>query len=287
MTVTANTIIQLLAQKHKDDLWVPECKDGASQGTSHFRLDGWAMNRSWARPWAHGYEVKVSRSDFLRDEKWPAYLQYCHLFSFVCPHGLIQPEELPSDVGLIWTTKSGTRLVTRRKPVLRKDVVIPEDLYRYVLMSRATIRPPGYITFNEDGDGSTQHSLVYWRNWLAQKQEARRLGHKVSRAIRDRVVKMEIRVAELEGQYRRYDDLLDRLRELGYDTSQPVSAWAIKEKLERMSGGLPSCVRSDLHEIRRELSQALRRVERIQSESKVERPVSSQVRGAGSVECRK
>ncbi|WP_208112793.1 MmcB family DNA repair protein [Aureibacillus halotolerans] len=44
------------------------------------------------------YEIKVSRSDFLRDDKWPAYKNQCHRFFFVCPKDLIKPEELPDEV---------------------------------------------------------------------------------------------------------------------------------------------------------------------------------------------
>jgi len=54
-----------------------------------------------------GYEFKVSRSDFLneiRTEKWRSYLEYCHTFSFVCPRGLIQKEEIPPKIGLLWIT---------------------------------------------------------------------------------------------------------------------------------------------------------------------------------------
>lgn len=64
-----------------------------------------------------GYEFKVSRQDFLNDLKprrrrwlncpgedlkWKYYLQFCNLFYFVCPEGLIRPDEVPAPAGLIW-----------------------------------------------------------------------------------------------------------------------------------------------------------------------------------------
>ncbi len=64
-----------------------------------------------------GFEFKVSRSDFLNDlklkrrhwsnfpgdkPKWKYYLEYCNLFFWVCPEGLIRPEEVETPAGLIW-----------------------------------------------------------------------------------------------------------------------------------------------------------------------------------------
>jgi hypothetical protein len=64
-----------------------------------------------------GFEFKVSRQDFLADlkpkkrhrsnypadqPKWKYYLQFCNLFYWVCPEGLIKPEEVEAPAGLIW-----------------------------------------------------------------------------------------------------------------------------------------------------------------------------------------
>ena len=54
-----------------------------------------------------GYEFKINRSDFLNEikiEKWKRYLKYCHTFSFVCPKGLINKNEIPQKIGLLWIT---------------------------------------------------------------------------------------------------------------------------------------------------------------------------------------
>ena len=47
----------------------------------------------------------MSRSDFTGDHKWQQYLKYCHTFSFVCPYGLIQKDEVAQGVGLLWIYK--------------------------------------------------------------------------------------------------------------------------------------------------------------------------------------
>ncbi len=52
--------------------------------------------------WVRGFEVKVSRSDFLRDEKWQLYSQFCSSLSIACPKGLIAKDEVPDPFGLLW-----------------------------------------------------------------------------------------------------------------------------------------------------------------------------------------
>lgn len=52
--------------------------------------------------WIRGFEVKVSRADFLRDKKWTNYSQYLSSLSIACPEGLIDKEEVQSPFGLVW-----------------------------------------------------------------------------------------------------------------------------------------------------------------------------------------
>lgn len=141
--ITANTLINLLTARHKKDVFVAECKLGSTWATgvgTALRLDAWVMRRSWS-PWETiGYEVKVSRQDFQRDQKWVDYLAVCHKFYFVCTRGLIEPADLVPGVGLIWMTDTGNRLVTK-VPAQRRE---PDDaaiirLLTYVLMSRSVI----------------------------------------------------------------------------------------------------------------------------------------------------
>jgi hypothetical protein len=47
------------------------------------------------------YEIKSSRGDFLADDKWEKYLDYCTHFSFVAPAGAIFRWELGRGIGLI------------------------------------------------------------------------------------------------------------------------------------------------------------------------------------------
>lgn len=67
------------------------------------RIDALIMNtRSRS---ARGFEIKVSRSDFLRDEKWHMYSEFCSSLSIACPEGLLAKEEVPDPFGLLYVLR--------------------------------------------------------------------------------------------------------------------------------------------------------------------------------------
>lgn len=169
--MNASDITKLLEEKHSEDVFVSELRDGPSQGVSSFRLDGWAMVKSWVNPVTYGYEIKVSLNDFRRDNKWHNYLEYCSDFYFVCPWGLIQPEEIAAPAGLLWVSKTGTRLWIKRKAARRINP-IPEILWRSVVMRLDQGRP---CTSNAE----------YWKEWLASKEQSLDVGYRVSRRLRE------------------------------------------------------------------------------------------------------
>lgn len=63
-----------------------------------------------------GFEIKVSRSDFLADLKLPEKhdqaLRTVDKFFWICPEKLIQPHEIPPGMGLMWVS---TKKVIRVK----------------------------------------------------------------------------------------------------------------------------------------------------------------------------
>ena len=200
----ASDIQRLLDDRHAEDVYVSECKDGGTWNRDHCRLDGWAMEKSWSRPRMIGYEIKVSRGDFMQDTKWPAYLPLCNELYFVCPAKLIQPSEVPDKVGLIW---AGARLLTKKKAAYR-EVTAPAELFKYVLMCRARIGPEV-----ESGD-SRAHKLRVWQSWLAEKREARRLGYEVKREIREMIDATKRENAELKRENERLTKVKEELKKL-------------------------------------------------------------------------
>ncbi len=176
---TAKELLALLEAKHEKDVFVPECKDGPTWGTSHMRMDAWAMRRSWSRPCVWAYEIKVSRSDFTGDRKYQGVYQCCNEFYWVCPPGLIRPEEVDDAAGLLWGSMSGSKLFTKKKAKYRPDVEIPDCLYRYLLMNRCRITGPRLSHYEEEP------KIEYWKRWLREKAESRRIGYAVGRKLRE------------------------------------------------------------------------------------------------------
>lgn len=226
--IDASQIVNMLAVRHSTDVFVPECKNGPSQCTTHLRLDAWAMAKSWSKPFTWGYEVKVSRSDFLSDNKWHLYLPYCSHFNFVVPAGLIDPSEVPEQAGLIYASATGTKLFTKRKAPWR-EVSIPEDLYRYVLMCRTKITREYW---DED------RRLQTWRNWLAEKEEKRTLGYEVSKRIQEYVRKVECENKRLKSLMEHYDDIRAMVTSLGFNPEH-VASWTVQRKIKDALNKVP------------------------------------------------
>lgn len=68
--------------------------------------------------WVRGFEIKMSRGDFRRDQKWQEYSEFCSALSIVCPHGLIRKEEVEAPFGLLYvqTGSYGTEASWAKRP---------------------------------------------------------------------------------------------------------------------------------------------------------------------------
>lgn len=138
--VTSTDIKLALKEFHngKPSYFITECKTCSTyfpdpQGLLKF--DGLAITKSYTKPNIIGYEIKVSRNDFLQDNKWHLYLQYCNEFYFVVPKGLVKKEELPDHVGLIYFNPDTKGLRTVKKALYRQ-IEEPVGVYKYIIFSR-------------------------------------------------------------------------------------------------------------------------------------------------------
>jgi cell division protein FtsB len=234
--ITAQRVVLLLSKKHEDDIFVPECNTGA---WSSARMDAWAMKKSWSNPSFIGYEVKVSRSDFLNDNKWPKYLDFCTQFYFVCPYGLIDPAEVGDNVGLMYVSKTGARLYTKKKAPYRE--INHEDLdtlYRSLLFNRVKITPS---TFGRKGPQSRKE---FWEQWLVEKKLDGKFGYNVSRSIKERVDKEihEVRREneKLKAENEAFQGLRDELVSKGYIKERGrLSYYDIKSITEKVESVVP------------------------------------------------
>lgn len=98
------------------------------------KFDGLSIRKSWTRPCIRIYEIKVNRSDFLRDGKYHLYKQYCHERYFACPKGLIKKEELPDEIGLLYYNPETQTLRQVKKGLYRK-IEIDADMLMYIIMN--------------------------------------------------------------------------------------------------------------------------------------------------------
>lgn len=234
MDVHSHHILALLRDKHSKEVFVSECKDGPSQLGSHNRMDAWVMARSWAHPAVTAYEIKVSRADFLGDQKWHKYLDFCNYFYFAAPPGIIAPNELPPEVGLYVTSTNAARLFCKKKATLR-EVAIPENVFRYILMCRAKIG-------SERGPEDTRTTAYeFWKAWLEGKRDCRDMGHRVSRAIREavskKVIEVELKQFALEKTLETYAVFRENLKKLGLCPDAPLDRWVAKNAVEKWQAG--------------------------------------------------
>lgn len=136
------------------------------------RPDVYTLTKSFARPRALAYEVKVSRSDFRADAttaKWMAYLQFAQGVSFAVPKGLVAKEDIPPQAGLVVRGDTGWR--TLRRPTLSGALPGFTEMMKLVI------------------DGVKRERSVSqtwrWDTYTAMRRMRQTLGEDVTLAVRD------------------------------------------------------------------------------------------------------
>ncbi|MBS4172102.1 MmcB family DNA repair protein [Bacillus sp. FJAT-49736] len=195
MKVTAQDIKYVLSVKHREDFFLTEVKNGSTWSSRELAImDGLAIKKSWAKPCLTGYEIKVSRSDFMNDEKWPVYKELCHRFYFACPTGLIQAEELPDDVGLVWFNPEKKTLYTRKKAKFR-DIEMSADLFYYIILSRLENEKHPFF--------SSQRELL--EQYVIDKASRYELGRRVGSKLMKDLVDLEKQNQEMKRKLERLE----------------------------------------------------------------------------------
>lgn len=178
-------ILNVLRQRHKRDLFLSEVKNGPTLlSNTLLRMDAWTMKMSWKQD-ITGYEIKVDRSDFVGDQKWHMYLNYCNKFYWVCPTGLIKASEIDERCGLIYVNDDGSYRVVKR-PLFR-DVTLPPEIYRYILMWRVG-------SYEEPPKSRQELISEYVDDKLTSTELANRFKSKLLNEVRD--LKNQIRAID-------------------------------------------------------------------------------------------
>lgn len=227
MKIRADHIAHALQNKHAEDAFFTQVKNGPTHtSTNLLIMDAVAIKRSWSKPCITGYEIKVNRSDFTRDEKWVYYRQYCHRMYLACPTGLIAPEELPDDTGLIWYNPEKKSLYTKKKALFR-DIELPVEMLYYLVICRHDPERHPYFS-------SRREAL---EAWVDEKINTRTLSERVSTCLIHRlkeaegkISKMEFEIKSLQRDSERYQELSGIMREFGISIWNPVES--LKKTLE-------------------------------------------------------
>lgn len=123
-------------------------------GCAHSDLtDAERERRNWRERYSiHGFEVKVSRSDWLTEladpTKAEAWAQYCHYFWLVASDKSIVRDDLPDGWGLLVPRGSSLRAVTKPR---RRDP-LPLTLAATVSIARAVQKTEVAIAADQEGE---------------------------------------------------------------------------------------------------------------------------------------
>lgn len=250
---TSTDIKRALAEKHWKDFFLTEVKSGPTQLSAPGDLkilDGLAVRKSWTSPCFTGYEVKISRGDFLRDAKFYTYEELVNCLYIICPKGMIDRTEVPESVGLMYYDPEKKTIATRKKAIYRKIEYSPEMLL-YIIFSRLdSDRYPFFPTKQE-----------YFEAYLAGKSSNRVLAHTVKTKLVEDNARLENELEHLRGFERQYEahkaimDVLHKHHILG------LGGKNIGDELDRV---LSSKCPDDISGIRRSaerLAERLRAVE--------------------------
>lgn len=117
--MTCREALDILERERHSHDWIffRELRIGAGYtGDSQQRVDAFAVHCFPSKNHHRfAYEIKTSRADFLRElasprKRRPA-LMMSNYFYFVTPPGIVKPDEVPIDCGLLEITKAGRETV--------------------------------------------------------------------------------------------------------------------------------------------------------------------------------
>lgn len=205
------TLEELVLARHKLPMWAAftELRSGTGYGRDgersvEQRFDVVAFN-CW--PSKKGlrvaYEIKRSRSDFLRElsqpEKRDQVEQFFHETWFVASHGVCDRDEIPYGWGLLVRTKKGDKLRSVRRPRARDPEPVPYWMMMSVLRS-ACRREHELPTFDLDGREVSSHDLERLVSERVREREERLAADR--EALREERAKLIEERADLLGPLR-------------------------------------------------------------------------------------
>lgn len=203
------------------------------------RLDGVALEVNWrGDTWISGFEVKVSRGDFLRDAKYLRYKDYVDDLTLVCPARMIDRSEVPEPVGLMYYDPSKRTLRYRRKPDPSHGDTRQVE-HRLLKKLAVSDRPDRY--------GHYETAAEYVAQREAMKGIGRALGTKMALRLQQLEQLQEPTEARrIQAQSKAFEEVCDILNRHGY----PINRWTrtenIKTSLKELDESLAHVVPADI-----------------------------------------
>lgn len=256
--VTSTDIKKALANLHCKEFFITECKNGSTyfppaQGLLKF--DGLAIYKSWTNPKVIIYEIKVSRGDFLQDNKWHLYLQYCHEFYFIVPSGMVKKTELPDNVGLKYYDPDTGAIRTVKKALYRGDITISCDMLMYIFMNKLdSDRIPFY------GNNRLQYAKDYLEDKAYKQRIGSELGSKMAKDLSETYKRLEAldhSENDLEN-WNKVEKLLRKYNVFGWGWYKKEDQW-----LNDLEEALKSSYPKDLDSIKDDLQRIINRMDKL------------------------
>jgi len=203
-TVKALDIEKALADRcamyYPPAFYMTGVKNGPTQyvpeGGGLLVLDALSISKSWTQPCLVGYEIKVSRGDFLRDAKWYQYFPYVHEFYLVCPLNLIDRTEIPLECGLMYY-RPESKTIVMKKRAIHRDVTPSADMLMYIIMSK----------LDSDRLPFFSSKQVWVEEYLKNRQNAHLLGQTLATKLPQRIAELEREVGTLHATKDAIDEL--------------------------------------------------------------------------------
>ena len=256
-------VVKFLARKHTKDMFFTEVKDGPTQAVrNHSKIDALAMCISWSNPRIVGYEVKVSRSDFLRDNKWQSYLPMCNQLYFAVAPGVCNISDIPDVCGLIQLTANTKGLRTIKKAPWR-DIEPPVNMFLHLMFKHIGPYWEQDKSYRRAERLLGDDRLQVYNDYLAGKADMKDVGMRVSEKLANDISAMRQEIKRLkfslDDQSKARDELRSIRGALGLCLSDDILE-AVKQL--KNSGGISLSTLSQIRQICTLSNELLAEVER-------------------------
>jgi hypothetical protein len=200
--MTADDIVKAIHLKHscKTDQGTIEWVvfDEFRTGSRYRYIDVLAVNcwKSYGNVSIVAYEIKISKADFKKDldnfeKKQGETFKHSTEFYYVCPHGMILPDEVPEQCGLYWVN-SAMQLRNKKRATIRSMPNVPPSMFKSFMSRKAKFFLKPEFPMKMMNKNITQEEFS---SYVAQELENRR-WHLIEKEVEKKVKEETERIKE-------------------------------------------------------------------------------------------